>query len=74
MIEEIISGRFLQRHELEEVDPDFRQMVVKAWANQENVPYEITTLSSIGMTQEDIQCAKELFEFYQRQTPMLWAR
>lgn len=56
--------KILQRSDLDKVRPKFRNTVLKAWENNEEVPYVVTLLSSEEPTDADIAHAKELCAKY----------
>ncbi len=54
--------KILQKDQLDLVRPKFREMVQKAWNNNEDVPYGVVLLSDEPPTEEDIARVKELIK------------
>lgn len=51
----------LEKHELELVNPKFRQMVQEAWNRGEDILSEVIYLSDDPITDDDIKWAKQFF-------------
>lgn len=50
----------LEKSQLHLVKPMFRQIVTDAWERGENVPFEITILSDVGPTENELQLIRQL--------------
>jgi len=54
----------LNREDIDKVDPKFRDMVLEAWKNGEDVPYAVTYLSSRPLTEKELEWANKIIKEY----------
>ncbi len=54
----------LQKDQLHLVKSKFQQTVIDAWEKGEDVPFEVTILSDIGPTEEELSLIKQLNSKY----------
>lgn len=52
--------KILQREDIDQVRPKFRQLVLDAWKKGEEVPHGVVYLSDAPPTKKDIEWAKSL--------------